>query len=201
MRGRWGSASTTSCSSFSGSSPGPSSVAGSGMSSCTPRTSPITRARSSIPASAASNSGLAVVGGAVTGGNVAVLLDGSVGRWFHIAALPVLVTLGGGQAGDGAGWSRPGRPVRCDVGDGLPRTRAVGLAGAGGPVGPVAGLGGPRDPRRAARRHGRAGRPGTQTAGRPGIPCRGRALGAGQDDRRARHGAIRPSPDRCGRSK
>lgn len=41
--------------------------------------------------------GLAVVGGAVTGGIVAVLLDGSVGRWFHIATMPVLVALGAGK--------------------------------------------------------------------------------------------------------
>jgi prolipoprotein diacylglyceryltransferase len=41
--------------------------------------------------------GLAVVGGAFTGGIVAALLDGAVGRWFHIAALPVLVALGTGK--------------------------------------------------------------------------------------------------------
>ncbi len=40
---------------------------------------------------------LAVVGGALTGGMVAILLDGSVGRWFHIAALPVLVALAAGK--------------------------------------------------------------------------------------------------------
>jgi phosphatidylglycerol:prolipoprotein diacylglycerol transferase len=41
--------------------------------------------------------GLAVVGGALTGGVVAALLDSSIGRWFHISALPVLVALGAGK--------------------------------------------------------------------------------------------------------
>jgi prolipoprotein diacylglyceryltransferase len=41
--------------------------------------------------------GLAVVGGALTGGIVAALLDRSIGRWFHISALPVLVALGAGK--------------------------------------------------------------------------------------------------------
>jgi phosphatidylglycerol---prolipoprotein diacylglyceryl transferase len=41
--------------------------------------------------------GLAVVGGALTGGVVAALLDGTVGRWLHIAALPTLVALGVGK--------------------------------------------------------------------------------------------------------
>jgi phosphatidylglycerol:prolipoprotein diacylglycerol transferase len=41
--------------------------------------------------------GLAVVGGLLTGGYVASLLGPSVGRWLHIAALPVLFALGAGK--------------------------------------------------------------------------------------------------------
>jgi prolipoprotein diacylglyceryltransferase len=54
--------------------------------------------------------GLAVVGGALTGGIVAVLLDGSIGRWFHIAALPVLVTLGAGKLATVLGGRGQGIP-------------------------------------------------------------------------------------------
>ena len=54
--------------------------------------------------------GLAVVGGALTGGIVAVLLDGSVGRWFHIATLPVLVTLGAGKLATVLGGRGQGMP-------------------------------------------------------------------------------------------
>ncbi len=41
--------------------------------------------------------GLAVVGGLLTGSYVASLLGPSVGRWLHIAALPVLFVLGAGK--------------------------------------------------------------------------------------------------------
>ncbi len=41
--------------------------------------------------------GLAVVGGFLTGSYVASLLGPSVGRWLHLAALPVLVVLGAGK--------------------------------------------------------------------------------------------------------
>lgn len=54
--------------------------------------------------------GLAVVGGALTGGIVAALLDGSVGRWFHIAALPVLVALGAGKLAMALGGRGQGQP-------------------------------------------------------------------------------------------
>lgn len=54
--------------------------------------------------------GLAVVGGALTGGIVAVLLDGHVGRWFHIAALPVLVALGAGKLAMALGGRGQGLP-------------------------------------------------------------------------------------------
>lgn len=51
---------------------------------------------------------LAVVGGAATGAIVGSLLDGPVGRWFHVATLPLLVGLALGKAaavlgGDGQG--------------------------------------------------------------------------------------------------
>jgi phosphatidylglycerol:prolipoprotein diacylglycerol transferase len=53
---------------------------------------------------------MAVVGGALTGGVVALLLDGPVGRWFHIAALPVLVTLGAGKLATVLGGRGQGLP-------------------------------------------------------------------------------------------
>ncbi len=54
--------------------------------------------------------GLAVAGGALTGGVVAILLDGSVGRWFHIATLPVLVALGAGKLATALGGRGQGLP-------------------------------------------------------------------------------------------
>ncbi len=54
--------------------------------------------------------GLAVVGGALTGGIVAALLDGTVGRWFHIAALPVLVVIGVGKLATVLGGRGQGVP-------------------------------------------------------------------------------------------
>ena len=55
--------------------------------------------------------GVAAVGGALTGGIVALLLDGAVGRWFHIAALPVLVTLGAGKLAMALGGRGQGVPA------------------------------------------------------------------------------------------
>lgn len=54
--------------------------------------------------------GLAVVGGSLTGGMVAVLLDGPVGRWFHIATLPALVALGAGKLATVLGGRGQGMP-------------------------------------------------------------------------------------------
>jgi phosphatidylglycerol:prolipoprotein diacylglycerol transferase len=54
--------------------------------------------------------GLAVVGGALTGTIVAALLDGDVGRWLHIAALPVLVVLGAGKLAMVLGGTGQGQP-------------------------------------------------------------------------------------------
>ena len=54
--------------------------------------------------------GLAVVGGSLTGGIVAVLLDGTVGRWFHIASLPVLVVIGVGKLATVLGGRGQGVP-------------------------------------------------------------------------------------------
>jgi prolipoprotein diacylglyceryltransferase len=53
---------------------------------------------------------MAVVGGALTGSIVAALLDGDVGRWLHIAALPVLVVLGGGKLAMVLGGTGQGEP-------------------------------------------------------------------------------------------
>jgi phosphatidylglycerol:prolipoprotein diacylglycerol transferase len=54
--------------------------------------------------------GLAVVGGALTGGIVAALLGGAVGRWFHISALPVLMALGAGKLALVLGGRGQGQP-------------------------------------------------------------------------------------------
>jgi prolipoprotein diacylglyceryltransferase len=54
--------------------------------------------------------GLAVVGGALTGGIVAALLGGDVGRWFHVAALPVLVVIGAGKLSMVLGGTGQGQP-------------------------------------------------------------------------------------------
>ena len=55
---------------------------------------------------------LAVVGGALTGGIVAALIEGDVGRWFHVATLPTVLVLGLGKLatflggrGQGAAWN------------------------------------------------------------------------------------------------
>jgi phosphatidylglycerol:prolipoprotein diacylglycerol transferase len=53
---------------------------------------------------------LAVVGGALTGAIVASLLDGKVGRWFHISALPVLLVIGTGKLAMVLGGTGQGQP-------------------------------------------------------------------------------------------
>jgi phosphatidylglycerol---prolipoprotein diacylglyceryl transferase len=74
--------------------------------------------------------GLGVVGGAITGGIVAALLDGPVGRWFHIATLPVLVALGAGKLATVLGGRGQGQPW-----DGAWATAYVGT-GPWGSLGP-----------------------------------------------------------------
>src|SRR4029450_14136876 len=54
--------------------------------------------------------GLAVVGGALTGGIVAALLDGDVGRWFHVSALPLLLAIGAGKLAQVLGGTGQGQP-------------------------------------------------------------------------------------------
>jgi prolipoprotein diacylglyceryltransferase len=54
--------------------------------------------------------GMAVVGGALTGGIVAALLDGNVGRWFHVAALPLLFGIGAGKLAMVLGGTGQGQP-------------------------------------------------------------------------------------------
>jgi prolipoprotein diacylglyceryltransferase len=54
--------------------------------------------------------GMAVVGGALTGGIVAALLDGNVGRWFHVAALPLLFGIGAGKLAQVLGGTGQGQP-------------------------------------------------------------------------------------------
>jgi phosphatidylglycerol---prolipoprotein diacylglyceryl transferase len=53
---------------------------------------------------------LAVVGGALTGAVVAVLLDGQPGRWLQAATLPTLVALAGGKLAMALGGSGQGQP-------------------------------------------------------------------------------------------
>jgi prolipoprotein diacylglyceryltransferase len=64
-----------------------------------------------------------VVGGSLTGGAVAALLDGSVGRWFHVATLPFLLATGIGKlagvlGGDGQGQPTDGAWATAYVGPG-----------------------------------------------------------------------------------
>jgi phosphatidylglycerol:prolipoprotein diacylglycerol transferase len=53
--------------------------------------------------------GLAIVGGALTGGAVARLLGEPVGRWFHVAALPLLVAIAVGKLAMALGGSGQGQ--------------------------------------------------------------------------------------------
>lgn len=66
---------------------------------------------------------LAVVGGALTGSLVAVLLDGRPGPWLHIAALPTLLALSLGKlatvlGGTGQGMPTNGEPATAYLGPG-----------------------------------------------------------------------------------
>lgn len=66
---------------------------------------------------------LAVVGGALTGSLVAVLLDGRPGPWLHIAALPALLALSLGKlatvlGGTGQGMPTSGEPATAYLGPG-----------------------------------------------------------------------------------
>jgi phosphatidylglycerol---prolipoprotein diacylglyceryl transferase len=66
---------------------------------------------------------VAVVGGSVTGGAVAALLDGSTGRWFHVGTLPFLLAAGIGKVaavlgGDGQGQPTDGASATAYLGPG-----------------------------------------------------------------------------------
>jgi len=54
--------------------------------------------------------GLAIVGGALTGGLAARLLGEPVGRWFHVAALPLLAAIAVGKLAMALGGSGQGQP-------------------------------------------------------------------------------------------
>jgi phosphatidylglycerol:prolipoprotein diacylglycerol transferase len=62
------------------------------------------------PAQGGLQLGLAVAGGALTGAYVAALLDAPAGRWFHAAALPLLIGIEGGKAAMAWGGSGQGVP-------------------------------------------------------------------------------------------
>ena len=101
--------------------------------------------------------GLAVVGGFLTGSYVASLLGPSVGRWLHLAALPVLFVLGAGKLTMVLTGTGQGLPSDADWATAYLGPGPWGSLVPGPAVEPVAGLRGPRDP------------------GRPGDPDRGRA--------------------------
>jgi phosphatidylglycerol:prolipoprotein diacylglycerol transferase len=66
---------------------------------------------------------LGVIGGSLTGGAVAALLDGAAGRWFHVATLPFLLAAGIGKlagvlGGDGQGQPTDGPSATAYVGPG-----------------------------------------------------------------------------------
>ncbi|HET9455706.1 MAG TPA: prolipoprotein diacylglyceryl transferase family protein [Candidatus Limnocylindrales bacterium] len=58
---------------------------------------------------------LGVVGGALTGGLVAALVEGRVGRWFHIATLPLLAGLAAGKLAMVFGGRGQGQPFDGDL--------------------------------------------------------------------------------------
>ena len=55
--------------------------------------------------------GLGVAGGALTGGVVAALLDGSIGRWFHVASLPTVLAIAAGKLAGVLGGRGQGAPT------------------------------------------------------------------------------------------
>ena len=64
-----------------------------------------------------------VVGGALTGALIALLLDGRPGLWLHVGALPMLVAVAGGKlagvlGGTGQGLPTGGEPATLYLGDG-----------------------------------------------------------------------------------
>lgn len=53
----------------------------------------------------------ALAGAALAGASVAHLLEGPIGRWFHVAALPTLLALGLGKAASALGGMGQGSPA------------------------------------------------------------------------------------------
>jgi phosphatidylglycerol---prolipoprotein diacylglyceryl transferase len=74
--------------------------------------------------------GLAIVGGALTGGLAARLLGEPVGRWLHVAALPVLAAIAVGKLAMALGGSGQGLPSN------MPWATAYLGAGPWGSLGP-----------------------------------------------------------------
>ena len=72
--------------------------------------------------------GLAVVGGFITGSYVASLLGSPIGRWLHVVMAPTLFVLGVGKLSMVLDRDRPGPAERWGLGDGLSRSRPVGVA-------------------------------------------------------------------------
>jgi phosphatidylglycerol---prolipoprotein diacylglyceryl transferase len=73
---------------------------------------------------------LAVAGGALTGGLAARLIGEPVGRWLHVAALPLLVAIGLGKLAMALGGSGQGLPT------GLPWATSYAGAGPWGSLAP-----------------------------------------------------------------
>ena len=58
---------------------------------------------------------IGVLGGSLTGGAVAALLDGWAGRWFHVATLPFLLVAGIGKLAGVLGGDGQGRPTEAST--------------------------------------------------------------------------------------
>ncbi len=63
------------------------------------------------PAAGSMELSLAVVGGTIGGALIAQLVDGSVGRWLHVATIPTLVVLGLGKIATALGGGGQGQPA------------------------------------------------------------------------------------------
>ena len=113
--------------------------------------------------------GLAVVGGAITGVIVAALLDGDLGRWLHIAALPFLVVIGLGKLAMVLGGSGQGQPWLGDWATAYLGPGPWGSLAPAAAVAPIAGLRGDRDAGDPRRRWPRLLD--------PAVPARARTAG------------------------
>ena len=66
------------------------------------------------PAQGSLQLGLGIVGGTLTGMYAARLMDQPVGRWLHVAALPLLLAICGGKFAQALGGTGQGQPANLD---------------------------------------------------------------------------------------